>query len=573
MTESLHIRGREVGSKELEQIRGWLGLHPQWSRWRLSQELARQWDWRTATGQLKDIAARDLLNRLEARGLIGLPARQRRGGRQIPRALGHRAQGTLSLVARVSAEQRPLSELLPLAWHQAQAGQPQRGLVARHLSEHHYLGYPDGLGQIHYLVQDCHGQDVACLLFGPAAWKVAARDEFIGWSSSQRQSRLSHLANNSRFLILPWIQTPHLASHLLAQAVRRLRLDWPARHGLPLWLVETFVETERFSGVCYRAANWIKVGQTQGRTRNDRQHSRKAPRKGRLPPAAEPSVPATVVRATDAMSTIERLQQLEQLGEPGQWAVQHIVQVTLENVQLKKQLEQGQAHLQQLEAQVQELQRQAHRQAAPFRRAEAQRNPHPARPGRKAGHPGHYRPRPDEIDEQIRVNLECCPHCQGPVGEKHSLTQYIEELPVVRPRVTELITEEGWCERCQCEVYSTHPLQVSRAGGAAGVQLGARALALACDLNKAKGLSMRKTVAVLGDHFGLKLTAGGLALLLQRVARKVQPEYDQMVVQLRQSTVVHADETSWWVGGPGWWLWVFTTQTMTGQCGDADHGR
>lgn len=279
MTEILRIRGREVGSKELEQIRGWLGVHPQWSRRRLSEELARDWDWRTPTGQLKDIAARDLLNRLEARGLICLPARQRRGGRQIPRALGNQRQGILILVRRVSARQQPLSELVPLSWHQAQPGQSQRAQVARYLSEHHYLGYPDGLGQIHYLVQDRQGQDLACLLFGPASWKVAARDRFIGWSSFQRQSRLSHLANNSRFLILPWIQTPHLASHLLAQAVRRLRVDWPARHGLPLWLVETFVETERFSGVCYRAANWINVGQTQGRTRNDRQHSRSAPRK------------------------------------------------------------------------------------------------------------------------------------------------------------------------------------------------------------------------------------------------------------------------------------------------------
>jgi len=275
----LRIRGREVGAAELEQIRGWLGLHREWSRRRLSEELARQWDWRTPTGQLKDIAARDLLNRLEARGLIRLPARQRRGGRQIPRALNKAGQLPLILAPTLPAQPRPLAQLLPLSWHQAQAGQPQRTQIASYLREHHYLGYPDALGQLHYLVRDRHGQDVACLLFGPASWKVAARDEFIGWSSSQRQSRLPHLANNSRFLILPWIQTPHLASCLLAQAVRRLRVDWPARHGLPLWLVETFVETERFSGICYRAANWIKVGQTQGRTRNDRQHLRNAPRK------------------------------------------------------------------------------------------------------------------------------------------------------------------------------------------------------------------------------------------------------------------------------------------------------
>ncbi len=263
------------------------------------------------------------------------------------------------------------------------------------------------------------------------------------------------------------------------------------------------------------------------------------------------------------MSTPERLEQLEQLGELGQWATEFILRLTVENVQLKGQLEQAQAQIKQQAAQVEELQRQAHRQAAPFRRAESERNPRPARPGRKAGHPGCYRPRPEQVDEHIRVNLPCCPHCQGPVCEKRPLTQYIEEIPEVRPRVTELITEEGWCEHCQCEVYSTHPLQGSRAAGAAAVQLGPRALALACDLNKAQGLSMRKTVSVLHDHFGLKLTAGGLALLLQRVGRKVQPQYDQMVVQLCQSAVVHADETSWWVGGPGWWLWVFTTQTMT----------
>jgi hypothetical protein len=279
VTEVLQIRGRAVGAAQLEQIRGWLGLHPEWSRRRLSEVLARDWEWRTPTGQLKDIAARDLLNRLEARGLICLPARQRRGGRQTPQALDRQGQGSQDLVPSTPIRQRLLSELWPLSWQQAQPGQPERAAVARYLAAHHYLGYPDALGQIHYLVRDRQGQDVACLLFGPAAWKVAARDEFIGWSSPQRQSHLAQLANNSRFLILPWIQTPHLASHVLAQAVRRLRVDWPARHGRTLLLVETFVETERFSGTCYRAANWIKVGQTQGRTRNDRQHVRPAPRK------------------------------------------------------------------------------------------------------------------------------------------------------------------------------------------------------------------------------------------------------------------------------------------------------
>ena len=130
---------------------------------------------------------------------------------------------------------------------------------------------------LHYLVRDRNGRDVACLLFGPACWKVAARDAFIGWSEAQRQKGLGHLANNSRFLILPGVQTPHLASHLLAAAVRHLRADWQTHHGQALLLVETFVERARFAGTCYRAANWRHVGQTQGRTRNDCQHRIQAP--------------------------------------------------------------------------------------------------------------------------------------------------------------------------------------------------------------------------------------------------------------------------------------------------------
>jgi transposase len=263
------------------------------------------------------------------------------------------------------------------------------------------------------------------------------------------------------------------------------------------------------------------------------------------------------------MSTREYLQQLEQLGPAGQWAREQIITLTLEKVGFQKQLEAAQATVRQLEQRVEQLQKQAYRQAAPFRRPDKERNGRPGRPGRKGGHRGRCRPKPDHIDEQIHVPLDCCPCCGGAVCDKQPLTQYIEEIPEVRPRVTQLTTEEAWCARCQQEVSSTHPLQTGRAGGAAAAQLGPRALALACDLNKAKGLSMRQTVAILSQHFGLKLTPGGLAQLVQRVGRKLQPEYEQMAVALKQSAVVHADETSWWVGGPGWWLWVFATAQLT----------
>lgn len=118
-----------------------------------------------------------------------------------------------------------------------------------------------------YLVQDNDGTDVACLLFGAAAWKVTARDEFIGWTWPQRIRGLGQVANNTRFLIVPWVGVPGLASHVLGQVVRRLKDDWQHKYGHPVWLAETFVERDRFAGIAYRAANWLRVGQTQGRGR------------------------------------------------------------------------------------------------------------------------------------------------------------------------------------------------------------------------------------------------------------------------------------------------------------------
>ena len=269
-----------MGPEQLDQIRTLVAAHPDWSRRQLSIHLAQLWNWRTPTGQLKDIAARDLLNRLEARGLLALPPRRAtRSGRQALSAIPTDLQGQWPLFDSVPAPVQGLtvSELLPLRWHLATRADPMRVRIARYLDQHHYLGSPDPLGQLHYLVQDRHGREVACVLFGPAAWKVSARDRFIGWSAAQRQAGLGHVANNSRFLILPWVRVRHLASHLLAEAVRRLRQDWQARHGLELWLVETFVERQRFLGTCYRAANWVWVGQTQGRTRNDTNHRLKVP--------------------------------------------------------------------------------------------------------------------------------------------------------------------------------------------------------------------------------------------------------------------------------------------------------
>jgi transposase len=247
-----------------------------------------------------------------------------------------------------------------------------------------------------------------------------------------------------------------------------------------------------------------------------------------------------------AMAVAKLKDEVRDLRRQLQQALQRGDQLADENRQLKDRLE--------------ELEREAARQAAPFRRRE-RKKVDPAkkkRPGRKPGHVGACRAVPDHVDGEIEVPLTCCPNCHGAVENVAPLTQYIEEIPPVRPHVTRLVTWSAECPTCG-EVRSTHPLQTSIGQGAAKVQLGPRALALGATLNKKLGLTTRKTCSVLKQLCGLSITPGGLSQSLARVAGKVQAEYGQLIEQVRESDAVFADETSWWVGGPGWWLWVFTT--------------
>ncbi len=216
-----------------------------------------------------------------------------------------------------------------------------------------------------------------------------------------------------------------------------------------------------------------------------------------------------------------------------------------------------------LATKVEALEKKAARQAAPFRIEDQKRVAHPKKPGRPKGHPGCCRSIPEHVDEEITVPLESCPHCGREVGSRRKVVQYIEELPVVRARVIKLTTEEADCPGCQTAVRSTHPLQVSLAEGAAGVQLGPRALGVAAQLNKQHGLTVRKTCKVLQELFQLRLSPGGLSQALARMAGKLQPAYENLLARLRAGPCVHSDETSWWVGGPGYWLWVFAHRETT----------
>ena len=234
------------------------------------------------------------------------------------------------------------------------------------------------------------------------------------------------------------------------------------------------------------------------------------------------------------------------------------------------------------EARVAELEQIGTRQAAPFRR-EPRRLVDPGKkkkPGRKPGHEGFFRQAPPRVDEEVDVPLERCPKCGGVLSGVTELEQIIEEIEPVRPKVYRLRTRRGVCA-CGCgEVRSSHPLQralqQSLAGGCAKVQLGPRAVALAVVLNKALGLTVRKTLEALRLTTGLRLTAGGLAQITRRAAERLKGDYDALIDQLRGAPVVHADETSWHVGehlgkqpdgtvksGTGQWLWTFTTPKAT----------
>jgi len=251
-----------------------------------------------------------------------------------------------------------------------------------------------------------------------------------------------------------------------------------------------------------------------------------------------------------------------------------IQQLQDQNATLRAEVESARETIRQLEARIEELEREAYRQAAPFRRKDKDRKPTDQRkkPGRPKGHPPAFRPPPQQVDDDIERRLDECPHCGGPITALRSCEQYIEDVPRVRPHVTRLTTYVGVC-RCCGEVRSTHPLQVSTACGAAGTHLGPRALGLAAWLNKRLGLTVRSACKVLKDLCGLKITPGGLTQALDRVADKSRPAFDQLVTELRRQPGVWVDETSWWVGGPKWWLWVFTSPDLTVYHVDSSRGR
>jgi len=266
MNVILKYRGREVTEAEVVFIRDLIAAHPTLSRRRLSQELCRAWNWVQPNGQLRDMVCRGLMLALHRAGQIALPDR-----RQASRnPLVERSKPTAVEIA-CRPIHASLPSLGPLRLEQVRRT-PAESLFNSLIEQHHYLGYTQPVGEhLKYLVF-AEEQLLACLAWSSAPRHLGPRDRFLGWSAPMRRRNIHLIANNLRFLVLPWVRVPHLASHILGRMARQLSADWERMYGHPLYFLETFVDPDRFRGTCYRAANWIVLGRTTGRGKDDQTH-------------------------------------------------------------------------------------------------------------------------------------------------------------------------------------------------------------------------------------------------------------------------------------------------------------
>lgn len=266
MQSPVSYRHRVITDDDLVFIRTLITEHPGSSRRDLSKRLCQAWNWVQANGALRDMVCRGLMLMLHRGGLIELPP-----VRRVPRnPMVDRNHPSL-----VSVDEAPLQmalgELGPLELRQVRRTS-EEALFNSLLRHHHYLGYTQPVGEhLKYLVF-ARGRPIACVAWSSAPRHLGSRDRFIGWDKKTRLKNIRLLAYNTRFLILPWVKVPHLASHILGRMARTLSVDWQRVYAHPIYFVETFIDPQRFAGTCYRAANWTVLGQTTGRGKDDLAH-------------------------------------------------------------------------------------------------------------------------------------------------------------------------------------------------------------------------------------------------------------------------------------------------------------
>jgi hypothetical protein len=264
--QRLSHRHRAITDDDLVFIRRLIAEHAGCSRRELSKKLCQAWNWVQPNGALRDMVCRSLMLKLHREGHIELPP-----VRFVPRnPLAQRRAAAL-----VQVDQAPLRmslvELGTIELRQVRRTS-EEALFNSLLQQHHYLGYTQPVGEHLKYLMYARARPIACAAWSSAPRHLGSRDRHIGWSAPARRANIRLLAYNTRFLILPWVQVPHLASHLLGRMARALSADWQRRYGHPLYWLETFIDPQRFAGTCYRAANWIELGVTTGRGKDDRRH-------------------------------------------------------------------------------------------------------------------------------------------------------------------------------------------------------------------------------------------------------------------------------------------------------------
>lgn len=267
MPQIYRIRGRTIDRSELQAISGIVSQNWAKGRSAISRILCLYWNWRQENGVLKEMACRALLLALEKKGVIELPPRMKENYR-FPR------KAPSEVVSYDTSEiQGRVSDFGSLTIRTVRLS-PDEALWDHLVDKYHYLARPWIVGAYLKYIAYLGERPVACLGWGSAAWKVACRDQIIGWDPAARENNLHKVVNNVRFLILPWVHIEHLASKILAANIRVLRKDWQNFYNSPVVLLETFVDTQRFAGTCYLAANWNCIGKTKGRGKYDRHTKR-----------------------------------------------------------------------------------------------------------------------------------------------------------------------------------------------------------------------------------------------------------------------------------------------------------
>ncbi len=270
--------GRTFTAADITTIRRLISEHPHASRARLSYLVCEALDWRQRDGRFKAMRCRVVMLRMHEQGMICLPEPLSTLWRVAGEPTLRKVDPDIEPQAPIT---QPVHELLPLQIHRIVANDKRASRRCNSfILRYHYLGFQQTPGaNLRYRIHAADGRELAFIIWASAAWKTAPRDRWIGWSDEQRKARLHLIINNTRFLILPWVRSPNLASHLLALFLRRVPNDWHMQFGYRPVLAETFVDTTRYTGHCYRAANWTCLGQTTGRSKWDQYNTLSVPKK------------------------------------------------------------------------------------------------------------------------------------------------------------------------------------------------------------------------------------------------------------------------------------------------------